>query len=689
MDKSILTYIDKNNSISTVFTDYFDTIAHRTVHPNNVIRIWSKIMIRELGLNLSIDTLFLIRKESKAYLAKQNKVDAHKIPYEKHKNEVFKRLVNTNYLKVNQKEVFFKHFELAEIRAEISVQYLNENMVKSLEAIYAKGIKIFLVSDYYASTEVLIALLKHHKIYHLFDRVFASSSIETSKQKGDIYPYLLKELSLKPKEILMTGDNKVSDYDNAINKGLHAFLMPHSSYLKKNRLNNYGSDSRDYRKLIDYYLKQCKKKDAEPLSQYILIFHVFIERLYAKCKADNVKNLFFLAREGQYLKKLFDSYQEYHNLSQENRIKTHYFRTSRQASFQISFKPIEKEEFNFLKTKFKSLSLNYFLKGFNFSDEIIKEIQFSYPYDYDELIPSFFESEVFLGITNNQKFIEYYEKNRSDQKAAFKKYIQSYNVDFNKEGMHIVDIGWGGTMQESLYKYFNESFRVTGYYLGLKLIYNIQPNTKRYGLIYSVYPVKKYKDDILDVNAQVYEQLLSAGHGSTLGYDANTENYTVEYHQPIEKSLYDNHIKQLQEHMFGIFKELLRGTENICYDDKIVDKNLIRLSLKIGLFQNQKELEFLNTLNKSLYNNIGEFKVGIKYSTKDVGGVSSFIKTFIINPEKTFRYFTKLRTMLYNKNKILGKLFPMFLVYGYIRFNGFIKMNILKKRFYFKYASVK
>ena len=73
MDKSILTYLNENASISTVFTDYFDTIAHRTVHPSNLVRVWSKIMIREFGINLSIDELFLIRKESSSYLTKKYK----------------------------------------------------------------------------------------------------------------------------------------------------------------------------------------------------------------------------------------------------------------------------------------------------------------------------------------------------------------------------------------------------------------------------------------------------------------------------------------------------------------------------------------------------------------------------------------------------------------------------------------
>ena len=57
---------DKN--IKFLFTDYYDTIVHRKVHPNYTQRIWAKFMIRELGLTTSIDELYFTRQASVKYL---------------------------------------------------------------------------------------------------------------------------------------------------------------------------------------------------------------------------------------------------------------------------------------------------------------------------------------------------------------------------------------------------------------------------------------------------------------------------------------------------------------------------------------------------------------------------------------------------------------------------------------------
>ena len=56
--KSVLS----NPKIKILFTDYYDTLVHRRVHPNQVIRIWAKNMINELGLSCTIDELYFTFK---------------------------------------------------------------------------------------------------------------------------------------------------------------------------------------------------------------------------------------------------------------------------------------------------------------------------------------------------------------------------------------------------------------------------------------------------------------------------------------------------------------------------------------------------------------------------------------------------------------------------------------------------
>ncbi|MBU2951996.1 HAD-IA family hydrolase [Tamlana agarivorans] len=690
MYTSVISYLEKNENISTVFIDYFDTIIHTKVHTDNIIRIWAKIMIRETGLNLSINELFLIRKECSSYLADVLKVDHHKVPYESLVEEVVNRMMCSGYLEPIKVKLFKNNFEPAIIKAEQNVQYLNADVVETLEVLKQRGIKIYLVSDYFASIEVLINLLKHHRIFNYFDEVFTSSSQQLSKRSGDIYPSILKKLSLKGSNVLMIGDNIISDFKNSKSNGLHAILLPHKKYLKKNKINNFGNDNKDYKKLISTYHAKCKDKKAEPLSEYILIYGIFIERLYAKCKRDNIKNLFFLSREGKFLKKLFDRYQEYHALEKSNLINTHYLRISRQASFQFSFKPINEEEFKYLKVKFPNISVEIFLNHFDFPEKNKTKIKALLNCDCEVVIESFFESSMYKELLKNPIFIETYDNYRLTQRKAFQEYIYSFGVDFEKQGLHLVDIGWRGTMQDSIYNFFDESINMTGYYLGFKKGYNVSLNNKnnKLGLVFSIYPVKKYSDFILDVNSQIYEQLLGANHGSAVSYSLIAPNYTNESFEPVEKALYSNYIKKTQNFKFNIFKSLIEDLEKVCYDEQIVNKYLPTLMMKIGFFPNSKELIFMNVLNKSLYNNIGKHNIGVEYSPKDVGSFRGVTKTFLLRPEKTFRYFTKLKLMLYNKNKMFAFLFPMSLIFYYFKINKFLKTYFLNRSFYFKYLKI-
>ena len=45
-----LNEITGNRAIKNIFVDFFDTIVHRKVNPSQAIRLWAKLMIRELGL---------------------------------------------------------------------------------------------------------------------------------------------------------------------------------------------------------------------------------------------------------------------------------------------------------------------------------------------------------------------------------------------------------------------------------------------------------------------------------------------------------------------------------------------------------------------------------------------------------------------------------------------------------------
>ncbi len=678
----------KNKNIKIIFTDYFDTIVHRNMHPNYALRLWAKFMIREFGIEISIDELYFIRLDTVNFLKQKFNRNSSEIPYHIVIEEVYNRLLTNNIIKDLDKTAFKELFEKIDLKVETNVQYINQDVVNVLKEFKSAGGRVYLVSDFYLPIFSFKKMLEHHGIYDVFDDIYSSAAIGKSKESGTIYNYIISQLSIQPNEVMMIGDNEQIDVLNSKKNGLHSYLLPHGRYLKRNNRNRLGNDSKKFTKIIDHVHEKCKKNASIPYTEYIIFYHFFIERLYNKVKKDHVKELFFLSREGQYLKKLFDSYQDYSHVEETVKVKTHYLKISRQASLQINLEDINTEEFNYLKKNYPNLSLYSFLIHFNCPEEIKLDISKDLNVNGNLLIENFFNSDVFLKLKSNDSFLSFYNGHRMTNHSEFRKYINSFGANIDQDGIHLVDIGWRGTMQESLFKFFNEEIPVTGYYLGLREIFDIKEKTKRYGLIFSILPYTSYYDHLLLANTQLYEQLSAANHGSTICYTTEYEGYVIECFKTEEKTLYDNYIRSHQEQMFNFHLDIMKSLENVCYDQNMVQDVLSEKALVTGLFVNSKKLKFIGALSAGFYQNIGTNNVGLTFHIERKMAFQ-YMKLFLLTPEIMFREITKLKPVLFKKNKLMAYFVPSYLIYSYYKFNKFVRFKILNRHALLKYQLFK
>ncbi|MBM1107166.1 HAD family hydrolase [Aurantibacter crassamenti] len=687
-----LNEIESDKAIQTIFVDFFDTLVHRTVHPNQVIRLWAKLMIRELGLSLKIDELYFIRKEAAQYLSKKYGRPYFEVNYDELIYEVYNRLTATSTLNSISFLNFTSYFELAEIRAEFNVQYLNQNTTNSLKTYKEKGYKLYCVSDFYTSSSIIEKLLEKHQIAELFEAVFVSADYRKSKYSGNLYASVLEDLGIATSSAVMIGDNLKSDVHNAKANGLIAIHIPNKRESKTKKRYLLGSDRKDYSHVLKKLYKTCNANNAPANSDYVLFYAIYIERLYHHLKKNGIKNILFLAREGLYLKKLFDQYQQHFALKEEDKIKTHYFKTSRQASMLVALKDVEEEKYTFLRRKYPNLSLNSFLRNFTFNEEVISLIidEMNLQARKNEVIADFLESEIYKKLKTNETFKAAYDKNRFGQQNAFKKYLDSFGVNFHEEGMHLADIGWGGSMQECLFDYFDKKVEVHGHYLGLNEVYDIKKETTRWGLNFSIFPYKTYYDNILRGNTELNEQLLSAGHGSTLSYN-HLDTFTNEFHHEVEKKVFYELISEVQEFMFKQFTELLNDLDSVCYDDAIVQKEMTDYALRAGLFASKKKIASAMKISEGFYTNVGDFSNGLKISPKKyTQNKLGLLKTFVLSPDELFPLILRIKPYLYSRKKyFLVYLLPSWLIYVYIKVNRSIKTNVFQKISRFKYAYLK
>lgn len=677
--KTLIRKIENTPSCKVIFTDFFDTLVHRTVHPHYTIKLWSKFLIRELGLSITPDELFSIRIDALSFLSAKHNLRGIELPYELLIKEIYDRLINTSILVDTQFSDFKQLFEHADYVSEISVQFKNEELIAHLSSLKEKGYRIYLVSDFFLSKEVISKILEFHQMLAVFDTVFISCSVSKSKEDGAIYPYVLNATQSKAQEVIMIGDNKHSDILNAAKYGIQGIHTKHLSHKFRNKRNLMGNDTSSFEKECSLVEKRCQKS-GHPFSEYIIHFYFFTERLYLKARKDGVKNLFFLAREGLYLKKLFDFYQELNQFNSTNKIHTHYLKASRQSAQQIALRPLQEEDFKQFRKTGGQMSVEQLLTLFFFPDKTKLEIATKLGIDSDKIHSNLLKSDVMQKLRADGQFIEHYELNRINQKNAFTAYLNSFNANIEHEGVALVDVGWGGTMQECIYEFLEKEIPVTGYYIGLKTIYDIQPDTKRYGLNFSIYPSHGISDDILKANGQLYEQLLGAPHGSTLGYSIIDEiPNTVEFHEENEKYVFDTYIKSIQEYMLLEFKKLFRALRPINYSQEMAQEYMTNMALRNGIITNIEKIKFINNLSKGFYQNVGENKVGLTYSPSQLKSSKfSLFKKFLRSPEKVFRLLVKVKPYMYSKG-IYWLSGPISLAYYYMKFNFWVKKKWFPK----------
>lgn len=663
-----------------LFIDLFDTIIHRTVHPNYAYRLWAKFMARELGIQIPSEELFAIRAESLFFLSTKQQRPALEVRYEDVVNEVYTRLLNTDNLSDITYDRFQNVFERADYVAETSVQFKNEELISLLKHCKQQGNRIYLLSDFYLSKKVVSQILDFHEILHLFDDIFISCSVGKSKEEGELYPYVLTLTQSIPSNTLMIGDNKKSDVENAEKYQIATHHLKHLSHKIRNKRNLFGSDENDFKKVCQSIEERCEHSE-HTFSEYILHFYFFTERLYFNATRNNVKDLFFLAREGLYLKRLFDCYQKMNLFKDESKIRTHYLKASRQSAIQVALKPLQEEDFEqFSEGRFGKMNLKHFLDWFPFSDHTKSQIINELPDACVENSSDFFQSENIELLKGNNTFQTAYEENRKNQKTAFKNYLNSFGTNIEEEGINLVDVGWGGTMQESIFNFLRGETPVTGYYLGLKEVYNIERSTKRYGLNFSIYPSPNFSYEILKANGQLYEQLLAAPHGSTLSYRIeDRESATLEFHEENEKNVFYNFVEPIQEYMFLEFKNLFNQLRPIDYSQTMAQDYLTDMALRTGILTSKKKIMFIDHLSKGFYQNVGENKVGLTYNPKQLK-ISKFklFKEFLKSPEKVVRYLVKVKPFLYAKG-LYWISWPVNLTYYYIKFNFWFKKKWLNK----------
>ncbi len=217
-------------------------------------------------------------------------------------------------------------------------------------------------------------------------------------------------------------------------------------------------------------LLKLSKKEAKigaTLGGPILFPYVFW--VIREAREQNMKNLYFVARDGYILKKIADIIIAENNYE----IETHYIYGSRKAWRIASQESDELEIKTLLDWSHPNhlLSIKDLAEVFHMKEE---ELCCFLPDEYEklkELTPSTLQA-IKNHLSVNKDFKEYLSKNGIEKKKNLKRYLME-NIDFSEKNVAFVELAGSGYTQICLSKLISEFYNhpITTFYFKMDRVY--------------------------------------------------------------------------------------------------------------------------------------------------------------------------------------------------------------------------
>jgi hypothetical protein len=407
-----------------------------------------------------------------------------------------------------------------------------------------------------------------------------------------MYGSVLELLDLQPSDALMFGDNLISDIQRSGQNGICSIHVSH----------DIESEARRNHATAQGILKQVLIGDSwcrSPLFPELpLSVLFFIRVLHRRAVQLGFKDLLFCSREGLILKELFEDYQNH--LGLRDRIRTHYYYTSRLASFLPSLSDLKEETFERLFRQYRQLSLRTFLLNLQFKDDDIARLADDLGEDCSRELDDFPSSELFHRLKSSQRFADVYERNRSEQAQLSLKYLRSFfPANTLPAQIGLVDIGWKGTIQDNVRALVPETTHLHGFYLGLVALGAASPCNYKEGLLFHFTPTTSPFAKIFSETCALFEILLSALHPGTERYRAHDGRVEAVFGKTEKPALLQAQLSSYQETLRAAFRELLRTSAAGHLDDDMYLEAVARRHARMVFQPTAEELRLISSLEHS------------------------------------------------------------------------------------------
>lgn len=570
--------IDKNNIISF---DIFDTLILRNIfQPTDIFRILAKFATDEFD----IDDFFQKRVEGEKKA--RDKVKNSEADFQEIYDEV-EKLCGCNIEKIKQME----------LQLEMEFSVINPYMMEIWKYASEQKKTIIFISDMYLSSDFIKKLLKKngYKVEHLY----VSNEYRKNKGSKELYELVGQELNCKKTNWLHIGDNEYSDYKQAKEFGINAYHYKNvSTYYEGTKelsisesvligiQNNYL-----YNGIQENYWNKFGAKNAFP------IYFGFAKWLYDLTKEED--NLFFLARDGYIIKKIYDMFCK----MDENTIFTNYIYVSRKV-LQLPLLGTMPELDKVIRQLTDRTELDgeitlretLYKVGIRDMDKAEKYMNAFGFLNLDEIVSP---EKLYMAQNLIVKLSGEVRKYFSDKRKLLERYFEQEKVNcWNK--LNVMDVGWKGSSQEVIEKILGKD--VIGYYFGTADTLSRNKFCTMYGWIFDDWNPTTVASEVYRY-INMYELLFSAPHGSTIDYKEENEKIIPVLNDNV---IFNQVIKEFQETALELCKVAIKYNDYMDIINPVVATEQYRKFLEEKNEDDIREFEELtsdfligNSKNKS------------------------------------------------------------------------------------------
>ncbi len=576
-----------------ILTDCFDTLLLRKYDSETVKRKWAKNISALMDYTLPYQKIYEIRKISESvlpsYYTLWNLYD-----------EIVRRIQNISYYCGScsyrfQADDIKRMMYQTEFKCELNALQVNEDHLNILKKSTARKA---IISDMYCGSGFIWALLREFGIDNCIEKVFVSCDYRASKLgiNVSLYDKALDELKISPEEVVTYDDNEVC----LIRAKQHKIRgIKVSKHLYHKAKNDHKHTEARIRRIMD-----SRYGSMSSLQNYSALFYLFTERLYKQCIKDKIEELFFLSREGEFLKKMFDTYCAI----KSGEIITKYMFVSRRAILSACFSsdPFQPGE-NIVKI-FRVTSVRNILENIGFTENEIENARLLTNSDFDKKIENYWESNTWKILCSNVTFFERFVECVERKKNDLMRYLDQIGFRTDKR-IAIVDVGWKGTMQDALRIFVDGTNGLKGYYLGLTEYTDNRIDNEKKGLIFSASEGFSEDYEIWSFYHTQLESILTASHAGVKSYTISNKGKVSPVFQDwgTERLSYQM-MSPIQDMIMKKFNDIYDTTEQFGYDGEDFYLLFLRTYIKTVLTMGRKKSNFFKKLQYNQIDNIGSGK---------------------------------------------------------------------------------